>query len=667
MTDNKCYLYGADYNPEQWRDYPDILEKDIELMQKGGFNAVSIGMFSWGILEPEEGKYSFDFFDALTERLQKADIKILLATPSAAMPIWFAKKYPEIRRVNADGVRVLPGRRAEHCISSPILREKLFEINKALSKRYSDRVYMWHVSNEYYGECHCKLCQNKFREYLKQKYNNDLDLLNKLWQTDFWSGSYGDWDEIESPSANGRFSCGGLILDWKRFTTHNTVDFMKNEIAALDGKIPVTTNFHGGLEHLDYNELAKHIDQTSWDMYPHWHMRNDFDISCETAFVYDYCRSLKKKPFLLMESAPSCPNHFEIPNKLKRPNFNILTSLHAVAHGADSVQYFQWRKSRGGYEKMHGAVVDHYGGSDTRVFSECERLGKILKDISETAGSGIKSEVAIIYDTETRWTSEYVAGYSHKDFKYKETCTEHYAYFYKNGINADVISSESDFSDYKIVIAPMLYMIKNEEKTAEYVRNGGNFVMTYISGVIDGYDCCHLGGFPAGKLKDVFGIRVEETDCILPDEDVDFEYKDKNYKAKDFCELVHTGSAESLAKFCSGIYDGLPAATDNRFGNGRAYYIAARSKGDFLDAFYADVCKNADVKGGFKLPDGVAASVRNDEKEEYVFLQNFTRERKTVALDKAYTDLVSGEKTISAELDCYETKVLSAAYVPKNI
>ena len=62
---------------------------------------------------------------------------------------------------------------------------------------------------------------------------------------------------------------------------------------------------------------------------------------------------------------------------------DVLASIQAVAHGSDSVQYFQWRKSRGSNEKFHGAVVDHLGNENTRVFREVSALGQTLKDIEE--------------------------------------------------------------------------------------------------------------------------------------------------------------------------------------------------------------------------------------------------------------------------------------------
>ena len=165
-------LYGGDYNPEQWLDRPDILEEDIAMMQEAHINTVTLGVFSWSTLEPEEGKYNFGWLDTIMDRLDQAGISVILATPSGARPQWMAEKYPEVLRVNERRERALYGYRHNHCYTSPIYRQKVRAINMELAKRYGKRkqVILWHISNEYGGECHCPLCQEAFRNWVKDKY-----------------------------------------------------------------------------------------------------------------------------------------------------------------------------------------------------------------------------------------------------------------------------------------------------------------------------------------------------------------------------------------------------------------------------------------------------------------------------------------------------------------
>src|SRR5690625_1040336 len=129
-------LHGADYNPEQWKKYPEVLEEDIRLMKEANCNVMSIGMFSWSSLEPEEGVFTFDFLDQLLDKLYQNGIYVFLATPSGARPAWMSEKYPEVLRVQANRVRNLHGKRHNHCFTSPVYREKVAIINQKLAERY---------------------------------------------------------------------------------------------------------------------------------------------------------------------------------------------------------------------------------------------------------------------------------------------------------------------------------------------------------------------------------------------------------------------------------------------------------------------------------------------------------------------------------------------------
>lgn len=459
-------MHGGDYNPEQWLDRPDILEEDIRLMKKAGMNCATLGVFSWSVYEPREGEFHFKWLTDIMDKLYANGIYTILATPSGARPAWLDMKYPEAMRVDSRGMRAHHGVRHNHCMSSPIFREKVRTIDTELIKAASAHpgLIMWHISNEFGGECYCPLCVKRFQSYLADKFDNDIEKLNSAWWTTFWSHRYNSFDQIEPPFEGGEYSIMGLNLEWKRFTTWNTTDFMKSEIALLKTatpQIPVTTNFMQMYEGLDYRVMARELDVISWDSYPFLH--NDYeslaDTMTENSFEHAIMRSMKKdSPFMLMESAPGLVNWHNY-NKLKRPGIHRLFPMQAVACGSDTVQYFQWRKGRGSYEQYHGAVIDHLGRSDTRIFKDVAELGALLSSLGELRGSVIKSRAAVIFDWNCWWAVNNMMGLAQSTKKYPETVFRAYRALLALGIDVDVISPDDDFTGYSLIVAPMLYMI----------------------------------------------------------------------------------------------------------------------------------------------------------------------------------------------------------------
>ena len=360
ITKAPVMLRGGDYNPDQWLDRPDILEADIRMMKKAGMNSVTLGVFAWAAYEPREGEYNFTWLREIMDRLYDQGIYTELATPTGAKPNWLARKYPEVLRVQSNGVRDHQGMRHNHCLTSPIYRQKVEELLNHLIDAVGDHpgLILWHISNELGGECYCPLCQERFRGWLKEKYHT-IDALNHAWWTSFWSHHYDSFDEVEPPFDNGEQSLNGLKLDWRRFTTWNMMDYVHSETAILRKRtpnVPITTNLMEYFPGLDYHKLQRELDFVCWDSYPHWGRpdRSTTVTAGMTAFDHALIRGCKPdKPFLLMESTPSLVNWHEY-NKLKRPGVNRMSAIQTVACGADGVQYFQWRKGRGGTEQGNG-------------------------------------------------------------------------------------------------------------------------------------------------------------------------------------------------------------------------------------------------------------------------------------------------------------------------
>ena len=630
-------IHGGDYNPEQWIKWKDeIWKEDFRLAKLASINSFSVGIFSWAELEPAEGEYNFKWLDTIMDMMADNKMKAVFATPSGARPAWMSQKYPEVLRVNAMRQKNLHGGRHNHCLSSPVYREKVKAINARLAERYGKHqaLGLWHISNEYGGECHCPRCQEIFRAWIRSRYKT-LDALNEAWWTRFWSHTITDWSQVESPGPLGESNTHGLNLDWRRFTTEQFVEFYLNETAPLKKitpNIPCTTNLMSTNPGIDYFRLAEVLDVVSWDNYPQWTgTEKDSDVAVHTSFKHDLMRGLKGKPFLLMESSPSATNWQPVA-KLRRPGVHMLQSMQAVAHGSDSVQYFQIRKGRGASEKFHGALIDHEGTEKPRVFREVAETGERLKKLDDLAGTNTPSSVAIVYDWNIRWAIDDARGFLQKNTNYEQTVVDHYSAFWQLGIPVDIIDSTRRIDDYDLVIAPMLYMLRPgfAESLDSHVKRGWTLVTTYMTGYVNETDLCFLKGFP-GPLKKCLGIWSEEIDALYPEDNNSVKWKGKNYRAFDLCEIIHTEGAKTLGTYGSDFYAGMPALTMNQYGKGKAYHIAARTGRDFLLDFYRDLAASAGIKKAVeKLPPGVTAQVRSDGTTDYVFVMNFTPKKQIV-------------------------------------
>lgn len=632
----KTILFGGDYNPEQWPE--DTWPADIRLMKQAGVNIVTLNVFSWAALQPSEEEYDFGRLDRIMELVRESGLMVCMGTSTGAHPAWMARKYPDILRTDFGGRRRKFGGRHNSCPNSPTYQKYAPLLARKLAERYKeyDNIVSWHVSNEYGGACYCENCERAFREWLRKKYGT-LENLNKAWYTAFWGHTFYDWEEIVLPDTRSehvderRSMHSGITLDYRRFMSDAILGCFELEYRAIKEIIPeaqVTTNLMGFYRELDYRRWAKKMDFVSWDSYP-----ESGDSYAETAMGHDLMRGIGGgKPFALMEQTPSSANWLPV-NAMKRPGVMRLLSYQAVAHGSDTVMFFQMKRSLGGCEKHHGALIDHVGNGDTRVYREMAALGNELKTLENTLlGARTPAKIGMIFDWDNWWALEHTIGPS-EELDYIEEWKRYYCALREMNCDVDVVALGDDFSGYRLLLAPLWYMVKGEddESIRRFVKNGGVFVTGFLSGIVQENDLAVTGGYP-GKLRDILGIRVEEWDALPRDAENAFLYGQHVYPAYRLCDLIYPEGADTVDEqgFCEDFYRGFPVITRSRYGEGAAYYVATASSAAFYRAFLADLCAEAGAWPVMRTPDGVEAACRENQNGSFVFLLNHTGEEQPV-------------------------------------
>lgn len=644
--------YGGDYNPEQWG--PDVWKEDERMFKLAGIDVATVNVFSWAMIQPSEETYDFAQLDETIDRLYKSGVYVCLATSTGAHPAWMARKYPDVLRVDVQGRKRRFGGRHNSCPNSPTYRKYAARLAGKLAERYKDHpgLLIWHVSNEYGGYCYCDNCAAAFRVWLRERYKT-LDELNRVWNTRFWGHTFYDWEEIVVPNelseewGGNRTNFQGISLDYRRFQSDSLLECYKleyDEIKKHTPNVPVTTNLMGFYPELDYFKWAKSMDIVSWDNYPSL----DTPVSF-TAMAHDLMRGLKSgAPFMLMEQTPSQQN-WQPYNSLKRPGVMRLWSYQAVARGADTVMFFQLRRSIGACEKYHGAVIEHVGHEHTRVFREVAELGRELDQLGDTLlDARTEAKIGIVYDWENRWAIELSSGPS-VALNYVNEVHKYYDTLFQMHVESDMVSVEEDFSKYEILIAPVMYMVKPgfAKKVEEFVAGGGTFVTTFFSGIVNENDLVTLGGYP-GELRSVLGIWAEEIDALLPGHTNQIVMKEAwgalsgQYDCGLLCDLIHAEGAEVLAEYGSDFYQGMPVVTVNSFGKGRAYYVASSPDAAFLQGFLKNLCEEKGIQPLLDAPEGVEVARRVKDGKAFLFLLNHNEGAAEVEIgSEAYKDLLA--------------------------
>ncbi len=654
---NDAICFGGDYNPEQWPR--EVWDEDVVLMREAGVNLVSVGIFSWALIEVAEGVFDFSWLDDLLDLLHHNGIAVDLGTPTASPPAWFFSAYPHARVVAKDGTVLGFGSRGMASPSSPEYRAAAVRVASELARRYAQHpaVVMWHVHNEYgapVGEDYSETAVAAFRVWLQERHGS-LEALNAAWGTAFWGQWYTQWDHIGAPHATPTVANPAQKLDFARFTDHQLRACFVAERDAIRAHAvqPITTNFMANeCPGTDLFAWAREVDIVSND---HYLTAADERNHVGLALAADLTRSVAGgAPWILLEHSTSAVN-WQARNVAKRPGEMGRNSLSHVARGADGIMFFQWRASRSGAEKFHSAMLPH-AGTSSRVWREVVQLGQDLAALAPMRESRVEADVAILWDAESFWAQD-LEWRPSVDAQHKERVRAYYERLWRDGLTVDFAQPSQDLSRYRLVVAPASYLLRAQDAAhlTRYVEAGGTLVVSYFSAVVDEHDAVHPGGF-LSPLRDALGVTVEEFLPLRAGQSTQVSWHPDGEPAAlltaDVWQddlVVH--DAQVVGTYVDGPAAGRPAVTRHTHGAGSGWYVSTRLDIDGLAPVMAAAYTDAGItpRG---LPLDVEVVTRHGADADFVVAINHTAEDVKVDLGDGHELLrdapVAGAMSISA-------------------
>lgn len=643
------FYFGVDYYPEHWPE--ERWPEDARLMAEAGVNVVRLAEFAWSILEPQPGRFDFDWLDRALEILSQHGIHVILGTPTASPPPWVMAMLPGAYKVNAIGQRLTYGNRREYCPTHTGYRERGRMITRAMADHYKNHPAMigWQIDNELGGRCYCSSCRDSFQNWLRDRYGT-LERLNSAWGTAFWSHVYTEWSQIPVPLETGGVPNPGLDLDYRRFMSDTFVNFQQEQVDILRQFCPshfITHNFMGfGFDQINYFDLAKSLDYVSWDNYPRtsWHLLQDVDPAY-VALGHDTTRGFKRKPFWLMEEQ-SGSGGWQNLGISPRPGEMRLWTYQAIAHGADGMVYFRWRTARYGTEQYWHGILYHHGQPGRR-YEEFKAIGSELKRSgARFLGAENRNQVAMVLSYEARWAFQ--GQPNHADFKYPAFFTSYYKALHHRNVGVDIVPPNADLSQYRLVIAPAMYILAEAaaDNLRHFVHNGGMLITTARTGVKDEANAvvnCYLPGL----LADVCGVEVDEYDVLPANVTVPLDLAlpgldDQAAQAWLWFEVLRPTTSQAVASYRSEYFSGRPAITLNTYGQGQSLYVGTLGDDGLHETLLGWALKTTGIRSVLNAPPGIEITERWHGNQRILFLLNHTGSAQEIPVNQSYVDLISG-------------------------
>jgi beta-galactosidase len=651
-------LLGTDWYPEQWPE--SRWEEDLRLMEAAHIKVVRLAEFAWSSMEPSEGHYEFGWLESAINMAAKHHIDSVLGTPTGGPPAWLTEKHPETLRIDENGHRAVHGNRAHGSVNSPVYREYCRKIAEAMAIRFAHHpnVLGWQIDNEYgYANMsYDDYTRQQFQAWLQKKYKT-LDNLNQAWTTTYWSQTYDRWDQVPIPIGENN---PGLMLEWKRFVTDTWNDYQKNQIEVIRRHVEarqfITGNFMGFFDGFDHYIMSEPLTFASWDDY----VGSGHVDPYMNGLSHDLTRGFKRGDFWVIETQPGAVNWAGINNFLNKGEARAM-AWQAIGHGADDVNYWQWRSALNGQEQYHGTLVGS-DGTPVPFYDEVRQIGAEFLSVQEAfRNTVVVSQVALLHSYDSRWAIEFQRHTEKYD--QVELLKNYYSALRKLTDSIDVVSPKAPLDQYKLVVAPDLNVLPKDiaDHLLEYVRSGGFLVLGPRSGMKDAADGL-LPQRQPGYLADALGGRVEQYYALEKDFPVTGEWG--TGLASVWAEELKTISRDSevLLKYGSanGWLDDQPAAITRQYGKGRITYIGAILDDKLMGAAAEWMIKQSAVTSAFaRAPDGVDVSRRTGPSGSVFVIVNFNPTTQHISLPHPMTSLLERKPQAVIDLPAYGVAVLS--------
>lgn len=645
---------GVDYYPEHWD--VSLWEQDARQMREAGITIVRLAEFAWSRLEPSEGKFEFEWLDQAIGVLARHGINVVIGTPTATPPVWLTHDYPDVLPVDNKGNAIFAGVRLHRCYNSPSLRKFGERIIGQITQRYAPNpaVIGWQTDNELAAnDCHCENCTRSFRGWLRRKYGS-LETLNREWGTVVWSGEYSDWDQVTTPLGGSPYLNPSFLLDFRRFSSDAVTDFNRFQAALIRKNSPgkfVTHNLWGYPVTADYYDMFDSMDFASVDYYPATDLLDDSKSRMyHGALTLDLTRGVKRKNFWVMEQLSGTPGCWYPMSRTPFPGMIRAYAWQSVSRGADTIVQFRWRSARIGAEQFWHGLLDHHGQPGRR-FEEFVQFSQEAQKLTQLLdGTTLKHDVVMLFSHEQ--INAFQIQPQADGFDYLGNFKRLHSALLKMGVGADVINWRDDFQGYKLVIAPMLYLIDETIAATlkRYVDNGGTLVLTTRSGVKNLNNVCLPDRLP-NLLTDLAGVYVDEYDPVGKDIQTLNLDSGEELSTGQWCDILAPVTAETIATYSSEYFANESAITRNAHGKGVVYYVGTVLDETASQILMRRIASDAGVECEFELPDGVEIAVRSSEERRILFVLNLSREPKEISLPvRDYVSALSDRRLPASSL-----------------